>query len=150
MKNSRIMTSSITPPTSSPAMIFGNPGDILYTSFTQLLNEPNISLSPGNKHNAAMIVITVVGRTAFLSNRNSFHKPTFFEMIRPIAASIAPYKMPYWTAPLSASNSVVIPCSCNCCSISCEYISGMYKPVQYPPSSPLLKTKSRNFQLFFI
>ena len=65
MKNSLIMTSSITPPTSSPAMIFGNPEDILYTSFTQLLNEPNISLSPGNKHNAAMIVIPLLAGQRF-------------------------------------------------------------------------------------
>ena len=143
MKNSLIMTSSITPPTSRPEMIFGSPGDILYRSFTQLLNDPNISLSPGNKHNAPMIVIIVVGTTAFLSNRNSFHRPTIFERIKPIAASTRPYKMPYWTAPLSANISVVIPCSCNCCVISGEKAAGRYNPVQYPPTNPLSKTTSR-------
>ena len=91
MKNSLIMTSSITPPTSRPEMIFGSPGDILYRLFTQLLNDPNISLSPGNKHIAPMIVIIVVDAAAFLSNRNSFHRPTFFEIIKPIAASIRPF-----------------------------------------------------------
>ena len=96
-----------------------------------------------------MIVIIAVGATAFLSNRNSFHKPTFFEMSKPIAPSITPCKIPYWTAPLSANISMVIPSSCNCCSISCEYISGMYNPVQYPPINPLHKTKNRNFQLLF-
>ena len=96
-----------------------------------------------------MIAITAVGATADLSNRNSFHNPTFLEMTRPIAASITPNKMPYWTAALSESISVVMPCSCNCRIISCEYISGIYNPVQYPPINPLHKTKSRNFQLFF-
>ena len=88
--NSLSITSSITPPANNPLMIFGKLGVSLYRPFTQLLNEPKISLSPGYRRNAEMMVIIDVATTASLSYLNSFHSLTFFDMPTPMAASATP------------------------------------------------------------
>ena len=95
IKNSLIITSSIIPPTNNPPIILYIVGLIVYCSKTQVFNDPNINLSPGNRINAPIIVIIIVVTIAFLSILKSFHKSIFLDKNIPIPASIIPYSIPY-------------------------------------------------------
>ena len=123
IKNNLIIISSVTPPVNKPARIFDIVGAVSYCSYTQLLKDPNISLSPGNNINADATVIIIVFTIACLSYLNSFHRFTFLAIINPITASINPNTIPYCSSVTIASKFLDTFCSCSWCNISGDNVS---------------------------